>query len=153
MGQGHHLVPSRARWEPGGRWPHSLLQQADAQAPMAIGAVLEDEVGVAPLTGVHCDDGLDLCLHVHLHDGLDQGPGSGGVRAVSAPGPGKHAICLSHLPAQAPLLILCISPSFHPTMSQAQGLDPSPGLNPLHISTAPKLIPNSVPRCLTGAQI
>lgn len=73
------------------------MQQADAQAPLASGAVSEDEVGVAPLIGVHSDDGLDLCFHVHLHDGLDQGPGSRGAHTVSAPDQSKPAGYLSLL--------------------------------------------------------
>lgn len=40
------------------------MQQADAQGPPAGGAVGEDKVRVAALTGVHSDDGLHLCFHV-----------------------------------------------------------------------------------------
>ena len=73
-------LSSQARWEPSGRWPHSLLQQADAQTPVAVGATAEDKVGgLVFAVGLHSDDGLGLCLHVHLHNGLDQRPGSEGA--------------------------------------------------------------------------
>lgn len=80
MGQDHIAwLLSQAWWEPRGRWLHSLVQQGDGQAVLAIGAVAEHEVGLAALAGLHLDVGLDLCLHVHLHDGLDDGPGRGGA--------------------------------------------------------------------------
>lgn len=47
------------------------MQQADAQAPSGVGAIAEDQLVFAGLTGLRVDDGFNLHLHVQLHNGLD----------------------------------------------------------------------------------
>lgn len=129
MGMATTWLPSQAWREPGGRCRHSPTEQAEAQAPLTVGAVAEDE-SAAPLAGLHSDDGLGLRLHVHLHNTLDQGPGGGGARCrehhPSARLEQSWCPSLSSGSLTALLKLLCwvllISPIFF--LSQAQFVIP-----------------------------
>lgn len=56
-----------------GAW-HSLVQQAEAQGVLTARAVTKVQAGRAALAFLHPDEGLDLSVHLELHQGLDQWP-------------------------------------------------------------------------------
>lgn len=84
------------------------MQQADAQAPSGVGAIAEDQLVFAGLTGLHVDDGFNLHLHVQLHNGLDQGPESGGALSYEL----HPSLSLEHAKPAVHLCLLALTAPF-----------------------------------------
>lgn len=100
-----------------GAW-HSLVQQAEAQGVLTAGAVTKVQAGRAALAFLHPDEGLDLGVHLELHQGLDQWP----MRTTSV----RVSAVQAHMGAADGCLSLTVCFGWFP--SSLQHLESSPDL-------------------------